>query len=126
MASESLIIKASTFGRVIPIGNARVFISQRDENGGERILASRTTNGSGETNIIEIETPEKILSAQPGNAKAYETIDIRIEHPLFYTHYITGAQVFADTESVQNATLIPLAIPTENITDRVIITPQNL
>lgn len=126
MASGSIIIKASTSGRVIPIENAKVFIVQQGENGSDRILASRITNGSGETNVIEIETPEKSLSTQPENGKAFETVNIRIEHPLYYTHYITGAQVFADTESVQNAVLIPLAIPTENITDNVIITPQNL
>lgn len=126
MASGSVIIKASTAGRLIPIENATVFIVQRGENGNNNILASRITGGSGETNIIDIETPEKSLSTQPSEEKAFTTVDIRIEHPLYYTHYITGAQIFADTESVQNATLIPLAIPTENITDRVIITPQNL
>lgn len=126
MASGSVIIKASTSGRLIPVEDATVFIVLRGQNGGENLLASRITSGSGETDIIAIETPEKSLSTQPGDEQAFTIVDIRIEHPLYYTHYITGAQIFADTESVQNATLIPLAIPTENITDRVIITPQNL
>lgn len=126
MALGSVIIKASTAERLIPVENATVFVVKSRENGSDNILASRITNGSGETTTIDIETPEKSLSTQPSDENVFTTVDIRIEHPLYYTHYITGAQIFADTQSVQNVTLIPLAIPTENITDRVIITPQNL
>lgn len=126
MPSGSIVIKASTAQRLIPVEDATVFIIQRSENGKDNMLASRSTGGSGQTMPVAVETPEKNLSTRQGEEKPFASVDIRIEHPLYYTHYITDAQIFADTESVQNVTLIPLAIPTENITDRVIITPQNL
>ena len=125
MPSGNVIVKVSTAQRLIPVEGATVFIVER-ENGRDTILASRSTGGSGTTDWVAVETPEKVLSTRPGNGSPFTTIDIRIEHPLYYPHYISGAQIFADTQSVQSVTLIPLAIPTEKITDNVVITPQNL
>lgn len=126
MASGSIIIKASTAGRLIPVEGATVFITQRTENGNDTIVASRNTGGSGLTSLINIETPEKSAGTSPGNGIPFTKVDVRVEHPLYYSYYITDAQIFADTESIQNVTLIPLAIPTENRTETVVVTPQNL
>ena len=126
MPSGNVIVKVGTADRLIPIKGAKVFIAQRTQNQNDTILATRNTNRSGETGIVIVETPDKSLSERPGNELPFTSVDIRVEHPGFYPHYISDAQVFADTQSVQNVNLIPLAIPTENITDNVFITPQNL
>ncbi len=126
MPSGNLVVKVSTAGRLIPVEGATIFIAQRNGNGNDTILARRNTGRSGITESVTVETPEKSLSTQPGNELPFLEVDIRVEHPFYYPLYITGAQIFADTDSVQNVTLIPLAVPTENLTENVTITPQNL
>ena len=126
MSSGSVVIKVGTADRLIPVEGAKVFIAQRTPNQKDTILATRNTNRSGETEIVVVETPEKSLSESLGNKSPFTSIDIRIEHPGYYPHYISDAQIFADIQSVQNVNLIPLAIPTEKLTDNVFITPQNL
>ena len=125
MSSGNIIVRVSTAEQLIPVADAKVFIVNR-QNGKDNILASRTTGRSGFTSQVPIETPEKSGSTSPGNKQAFANIDIRIEHPLYYPYYISGAQVFADTQSVQSAVLIPLAVPTEKRTENILITPQNL
>lgn len=126
MPSGNVIIKVGTADRLIPVEGAKVFIAQRNPNQNDTILATRNTDRNGETGFVTIETPEKSLSISPGNELPFTSVDIRIEHPGYYPHYISDAQIFADTQSVQNVNLIPLAIPTEKITDNIFITPQNL
>ena len=126
MPSGNVIIKVGTAGRLIPVEGATVFIAQKALNQNDTILAARKTDRSGETVGITVETPQRSLSESPGNDLPFTSVDIRVEHPLYYPHYISNAQIFADTQSVQNISLIPLAMPTEKITDNVFITPQNL
>ena len=126
MASGNIVIKTGTAARLIPVEGARVFITQRNGSGKDSILAFRITGRSGFTEKVNIDTPDRQVGEGPGRGTPFTAVDIRIEHPLYYTYYITDAQVFADTESVQNVALIPLAIPTERRAETVDITPQNL
>ena len=125
MPSGNVIVKVSTAEQLIPVTEAKVFVVNR-QNGKDTILASRTTGRSGITSQIVVETPEKSGSTSPGENEPFANIDIRVEHPHYYPYYITGAQVFADTQSVQSVVLIPLALPTEKRTENIVITPQNL
>ena len=126
MPSGNIKVKVGTAERLIPVEGATVFIAQRNQNQKDTILAARKTDRSGETGDVRLETPERSLSESPGNDLPFTSVDIRVEHPRYYPYYIVDAQVFADTQSVQNISLIPLAIPTEKTTDNVFITPQNL
>ncbi len=126
MPSGNIIVKVGTAERLIPVEGANVFIARKNEIENDTILASRRTNRNGETDKVNVDTPERNLSTQAGNIQPFAVVDIRIEHPGYYPHYIVDAQIFADTESVQNVNLIPLAIPTEKITDNVFVSPQNL
>ena len=126
MASGNIIIKAGTAGRLIPVEGARVFVTRRNGGSNDSILALRITGRSGTTERVAVETPEKSIAAGPGRGEPFTSVDIRVEHPRYYTYYIKDAQVFADTESIQNVALIPLAIPTGNRSERVTVTPQNL
>lgn len=125
MPSGNIMVKVSTAGKLIPVPDATVFIVDR-QNDTDNILASRTTGRSGFTSQVSIETPEKALSTSPNPEQTFKSVDIRIEHPLYYPYYITDAQIFADTNSVQDVVLIPLAVPTEARRETVFITPQNL
>ena len=125
MPTGNVVVRVSTAEQLIPVADANVFIVDR-RNGRDNILASRTTGRSGFAERVAVETPVKSSSTSPGDDKAFANIDIRVEHPFYYPYYITGAQVFADTDSVQNAVLIPLAVPTEKRTENIVITPQNL
>ena len=125
MPSGNVVVRVSTAEQLIPVTDAKVFIVER-RSGRDTILASRTTGRSGFTTQVAVETPAKSGSTSPGDNEPFANIDIRVEHPLYYPYYITGAQVFADTQSVQNAVLIPLAVPTEKRTENIVITPQNL
>jgi len=125
MPSGNVVVRVSTAEQLIPVTDAKVFIVER-RSGRDSILAARTTGRSGFTTQVVVETPEKSGSTSPGDNEPFANIDIRVEHPLYYPYYITGAQVFADTQSVQNAVLIPLAVPTEKRTENIVITPQNL
>ena len=125
MPSGNVVVRVSTAEQLIPVTDAKVFIVER-RSGRDSILAARTTGRSGFTTQVAVETPEKSGSTSPGDNEPFANIDIRVEHPLYYSYYITGAQVFADTQSVQNAVLIPLAVPTEKRTENIVITPQNL
>lgn len=125
MPSGNVVVRVSTAEGLIPVTDATVFIVDR-QSGADNILASRTTGRSGFAQRVTVETPEKALSTSPNEEQAFKRVDIRIEHPLYYPYYITDAQIFADTDSVQNAVLIPLAMPTEKRTETIFITPQNL
>lgn len=126
MASGSLVVKVSTAQNTIPIEDATVFIVKSNEAESDTILASRTTGRSGITQPVTIQTPDSSTSKSPGNDDSFMSVDVRIEHPLYYNYYIRGAQIFANVESVQNVALIPLAIPTQSRTETIIVTPQNL
>ncbi len=94
----------------------------------QTILAHRMTNSSGNTEILYIDTPAIGLSQSPGNALPFTSVDVKITHPEFYSMLIRDVQIFSDTETIQQAELIPIE-ETKNKTDMmetVNITPQNL
>ena len=125
MPTGDIDVRVSTANSLIPVENATVFIIDR-RNGKNNILAGRKTGRSGFTQAVTVETPERAESTAPGEEEAFASVDIRVEHPLYYPYYISGAQVFADTRSMQSVVLVPLALPTEKRTENIVITPQNL
>lgn len=126
MPSGDIVVKVSTAERLIPVEGAKVIIVKRNKDSKDTVLAMRNSGRSGMTMAVTIIAPEIALSRQPGKIKPFTSVDIRVEHPNYYPVYITGAQVFADTKSVQNVVLIPQALPKRNITENVYIIPQNL
>ena len=129
MASKGYVVaRVFTANQVLPIENASVLVTKRNGSG-EDMLGFHITNSSGETQPIEVETPDIQLSQEPGNTTPFTSVDIRIEHPNYYPIIIHDAQVFADTTTEQRAEMIPIA---ENLTaaqegtENVFVTPQNL
>lgn len=114
----------------IPIAGASVFITQLDAGGQERLLGTRVTDRSGKTELIEIPTPDAILSQEPNetNVAPFAVCNIWVSHENYHTAFIQNVQVFAENESIQNVEMIPLdaAHTRQNEVETVYITPQNL
>lgn len=129
MASKGYVItQVFTANQVMPIENASVLVTKK--NGSEDdLIGFHLTNSSGETQSIEVETPEKGLSQEPGNVEPFTMVDIRIEHADYYPVIIHDAQIFADTTTSQRTEMIPIADnlnPAREGAENVFVTPQNL
>lgn len=115
----------------IPIENAKVYIYQENE-GKTTLIATRQTDKNGETELVEIDTPDKSESLAPlenGSPNPFASVNIFAEADGFRSVLIHDAQVFAENTTVQRVEMIPLAEPAIREGDRTIdvfVTPQLL
>lgn len=114
----------------IPIVGAMVYIYDFNDNGERELLAKRTTDKNGQTEIVEIDAPDIELSLSPeAVGKPFRSVNIFAEAAGYRSILIEDAQVFPEVTMVQNAEMIPLEEPLTREDDRVIdvkITPQQL
>ncbi len=114
----------------IPIEGASVYIYDYNELGQRELIAKRTTDKTGQTDVIAIDAPNKEYSLSPdSDIKAFRDVNIFVEANGYRSILIEDAQVFSDVTMVQNAEMIPLAEPAIREQDNVIdvkITPQQL
>lgn len=102
-----------------PIKNALVTIL-KDNN----IIAERTTNSDGKTDIISLDTVDKNYSLEnQKEVRPYETYDIKVEALGLTTTNIDGVQIFDGIKSIQNVYMTSID---EGITDTSKITPNVL
>lgn len=101
-----LIVSVRTANGAIPVKGALVNIRSY-ELGEAVIIASRMTDISGNTDIIEIETPSVTLSEFPGNEKGYTSIIIDVSREGFISTEFIGAAIFPEVTTVQQVNLIP-------------------
>ena len=129
MASKGYIsAQIFTARQVIPISGASVMITKRNGSANE-LIGFRITNEDGRTGLVEVDTPDEMLSQEPGNAAPFSSFDIHIEHPGYYPVTVVDAQVFGGVVTEQRAELIPVADNTNPANDnleRIYVTPQNL
>lgn len=107
MATGYITVNVYTSRAQIPIQNAQVSVTSNEETK-PKLLGFRTTNSSGMTSNISIETPGVELSLSPSEVKPFSVCTIKISHPSYYSVTIKDVQVFANTQTVQNVELIPL------------------
>ena len=94
-----------------------------------QLLAVRVTNFDGLTDPVAIETPPMAESRSYQNTSVpYAVIDIRAEHSGFDRVIVQNAQVFPDTETRQELSLIPTPeLPSSfDRTETFVVPPQNL
>ena len=94
-----------------------------------QLLAVRVTNFDGLTDPVAIETPPMAESRSYQNTSVpYAVIDIRAEHLGFDRVIVQNAQVFPDTETRQELSLIPTPeLPSSfDRTETFVVPPQNL
>ena len=98
------------------------------QNGRTEIIAKRTTDRNGQITPVAISAPDKSLSLEPGNADVFTLVDVRIDHPLYYTVIIKNVQIFGGETTVVDTPLIPLPDnqSEDNAAEEFVESPQNL
>ena len=120
----TVVVRLSTSSARIPLQGATVTITKRLPDGNAQLLAVRVT-----TDPVAIETPPMAESRSYQNTSVpYTVIDIRAEHSGFDRVIVQNAQVFPDTETRQELSLIPTPeLPSSfDRTETFVVPPQNL
>lgn len=111
----------------LPIIGAIVTVS-RNIGGRDNIIGKRTTDKNGQITPITISAPDSSLSLEPGREDVFTNVDVRVDHPMYYTVLIKNVQIFANQTTVVDTPLIPLPDNQEysDRADEFVETPQNL
>lgn len=133
----SLIVQLTTEQLVSPLNplsGVTVTIRGIAPSGEETILAQSVTNEVGQTDVFELEAPSVDLSLDPQNTQMpYSTYRIETSSPNYVDTVIDGAQVFANTRSIQPIGLTPTNNPVMTrqfgmrpLFDQIVIGPSTL
>lgn len=88
-----------------PLSNSKIVVSRTNE---QTVIEELFTNDSGQTNIIELPSPPKDLSLEPGSSeKPYAEYDAMIQSEGYEPLEIRGIQVLTDVTAIQPANLLP-------------------
>ena len=119
--------RVSTSKGEIPVPSAVVTITRRSD-GGHKLLGKRTTDLSGVTTSVTVEAPNESMSQSPSQGVPYALVNVRVDHPGYYTIFIGDAQIFARQTTIVDASLVPLAENEtyDNKAEVFTETPQNL
>jgi len=107
MAKGELQVRVVKGNNELPISNATVIISGANAGGGEIIEYKMISDSLGNTEIIELETPDILLSLSPLNTRPYSLCDIKVTAEGYNSYQIRGVQIFPMVLAVQHARLNP-------------------
>ena len=125
----TVVVRLSTSSALIPLQGATVTITKLRPNGTQELLAVRVTNFDGLTDPVTVETPPMAESQSYQNTSVpYAVVDIRIERAGFDRILVKNAQVFPNTETRQELSLIPTPdLPSSfDRTETFVVPPQDL
>ena len=128
-AQGTVVVRLSTSSALIPLQGATVTITKRLPDGGTKLLAVRVTNFDGLTDPVAVDTPPMAQSqSYQALTTPYSVVDIRIEREGFDRIIVQNAQVFPNTETRQELSMIPTPnLPSSfDRTETFVIPPQNL
>lgn len=110
MQSETGNLRVAVFNTsvAIPIGNARVFILQNDEQGNQTTLAEVFTDVSGQTDLIQLPAPPFQYSLEPDQPRPYSEYNVYVESDGFEPALINGVQIFSQSTAIQEVYLLPI------------------
>ena len=125
----SVVARVYTSDAKIPVQGATVIFTKIAEDGQRELLAVRLTNYDGYTDPIFVDAPPLAASQNytPGS-DAYSIINITAEDNNYGRILVRNAQIFPDTETVQEFMLVPSPMLPEQFgqTEVFIIPPQTL
>ena len=124
----SLIVRTFASNQLIPIPGVRITVTKSTENGDE-LIAYGVTDKNGKTQIIQIDTPDALLSLDQNNtAEPFTGVNIKIEKEGFDITNIFNAQVFSGQLSEQYVEMVPLPefSKFDEYNSIFTVTPQNL
>lgn len=105
MAIGFLMIQARTADDAIPLSGVEIGIM--DEQG--RIVRKLTTDESGETQTVSLETVDKGFSLEPDYAgKPYTAYDVLAQASGFDSLHISGVPIYEGETAIQPVMLIPM------------------
>ena len=126
LSNGSIQVRVFTSNARIPIEDAAITITDTNEDA----IAMGLTNSSGQLNEpVTVGVPELSLSQSPGqDAKPFTQVQLYARKDGYEEIFVKGIQVFADTITLQELELIPLAEFPEsfNRSETFEIPPQNL
>lgn len=105
----TLICFVYTSEALLPLQNATVAITQRQENGQVQLLAVRTTDQSGKTEPIRIDAPPASDSQSDEPGTPFAVVDITVDFFGYEKIVVEDVQVFSGVTTLQNLALIPLS-----------------
>ena len=123
----TVVVRLSTSSALIPLQGATVTITKTRPDGTQELLAVRVTNFDGLTAPVMVETPPMAESYQ-NTSIPYAVVDIRVERTGFDRVLVKNAQVFPNTETRQELSLIPTPdLPSSfDRTETFVVPPQSL
>ena len=125
----TVVVRLSTSSALIPLQGATVTITKLRPDGTQELLAVRVTNFDGLTDPVAVETPPMAESQSYQNTSVpYAVVDIRAERAGFDRVLVKNAQVFPNTETRQELSLIPTPeLPSSfDRTETFVVPPQSL
>lgn len=125
----SVVARVYTSDAKIPVQGATVIFTKLAPDGTRELLAVRLTNYDGYTDPITVDTPPLTNSQNDTpNTDAYTIINITAAEQSYGRILVRNAQVFSDTQTVQEFMLIPTPALGGQYgqTEIISIPPQNL
>ena len=101
-------VRVFTAQAQIPVAGATVVITRQGGNGKRKLLSVQTTDSSGLSRPIAVESPGAGQSTQPGGRDPFAICTVWAEHPGYAMLRADGVQIFPGVETVQEMELIPL------------------
>ena len=112
----------STIGYV-PVRNATISISYTGES--DQVLEEVTTDQNGQTEEVALDAPPVEYSLSPSENQPYSEYNLHVTAPGYEPVTISGAQILADTNGLQNVSMVPLETASTTL-DNIVIGPHTL
>lgn len=111
----------------LPIEGAVVTIVSNETNP-PTLVGKRTTDKNGLTAPVTVSAPDQSKSESPSDTVPFSVVDVRVDHPRYYTVFIKDSQIFANRTTIIDTELIPIVENEsyDNMTEEFTVTPQNL
>lgn len=93
-----------TVGKPLPNSKISVYSSENPEN----IIEELITDNSGQSDVINLNTPPVEYSLEPNSPMPYKEYDIKVDNPEFDSVTIQKIQILPDTTSEQDVFLQPI------------------
>ena len=123
----SVIARVYTSDAYLPIAQVPVIFTQTASDGTTKLLAVKTTDASGLTDPLIIDTAERADSLTPGSVlRPFITINIMTQAPGYSSITAEGVQIFPGVETVQGLRLRPVTIGQNDTSQNVSTSSQDL
>lgn len=104
----TLIVQAQSASDAIPVEGATVIIRLAAEQGENGLFRVLSTDESGLTVPIRIETPSPAQSLAPGGRKPYSEISAEVTANGYYSMIYSGIPMYPGITSIQPVRMVPI------------------